>query len=95
MNWRDQYEVRVKWAMRPELHGLDCEVLEYSQDSPTAFREPHPVRVVRWAHGKPAKVAWCASLGSYVFLPADLSRKSRKVNGHQVSGHSARTGKVY
>lgn len=64
MNWRDKDEVRVGWVGRPELGTLACEVLKRDRTND----EPHGVRVVRWAKGKPSKVAWCGSERGYVFL---------------------------
>jgi hypothetical protein len=62
-NWREVDEVKVGWA-NADLGTLTCEVLKRDQTN----GEPHGVRLVRWAHGKPAKVAYSHSSNRYIFL---------------------------
>lgn len=71
-NWRDEYQVNVGWVGKPELGFLSCEVVETWADAPGRTQEPHPVKTVRWANGKPARVVYMHGNETYVFAPKGM-----------------------
>lgn len=67
--WRNEDEVVVGWVGQPELGFLRCEVIERWPNPINEYRNPHPVKAVRWANGAVARVTWCHSEERYVWLP--------------------------